>query len=177
MPWVLFVVHLALGALILGPLSALLFVQLTLVPSALLTDVDFTTPFDWALTAGLELVGIVVLFAVTVTATLLIGLPVRLIPPMRRIWLANGEATVLGVILGVTGIAAAYLLGGWTQVSVGEAMHDVFEPSPLPLLIGWAVLSVSVMHLVWPARWLPRRARAWWTETYLAPNPRIRPKE
>jgi hypothetical protein len=39
-------------------------------------------------------------------------------------------------------------------------------------LAGWFLLAFSLSMFVWPARWLPTRARAWWTETQLTPRPR-----
>ena len=164
-PWVLVLVELGLCTIVLGALSLILVVQLTLVPGALFSDLDFTTPFDWALTGAIELAGAVIVFAVTMVGTLVIGLPVRLIPPLRRLWLANGEVTIAGIVLGAALILVAYALGGWQRVPLEYGLHRVFVPSLWPLALGWAIFALSLMHVVWPARWLPRRVRGWWGET------------
>jgi hypothetical protein len=164
-PWVLLVIELMIATLVLGPLSAILVVQLTLVPGALFGGGGFTAPFTVAFTGVVELVSVFVVFALTMATAFIVGLPMRLIPPFRRLWLANGEVTIVGAVLGALSIAVAYALGRWKQVEFPEGLYRVFEPALWPLLIGWLVLAFSLVHLVWPARWLPRRARTWWAET------------
>jgi hypothetical protein len=80
--------------------------------------------------------------------------------------------TIAGVALGTVLIVAAYLLGNWSDIHEQHGTYAVFTPSPQPLLVGWFLLAFSLSLLVWPARWLPRRARIWWTETQLTKRQR-----
>jgi hypothetical protein len=167
---VLFLVELAITAVVIGILSFVLVVQLTLVPGAILGEIDsvLTTFLSWGLTGFIEVVSALVLFVVTGLVVGIAGLPIRLIPPLRRLWLGNGEATIGGVVLGVLLILVSYVpLGAWESVAFENGTYPVYTPSPWPLLVGWFLLAFSLSLLVWPARWLPRRARAWWTETQL----------
>jgi hypothetical protein len=77
------------------------------------------------------------------------------------------------VLVGTLLILVSYLpFGRWEQVSFQYGAYPVFAPSPWPLLIGWILLALSLSLLVWPARWLPPRTRAWWTETQLTKRSR-----
>lgn len=60
---------------------------------------------------------------------------------------------------------AAYVLGGWERVALELNAYNVFVPNVWVLLAGWLLFAFSLSLLVWPARWLPPRARRWWIET------------
>jgi hypothetical protein len=167
--WVLFLVELVLTSIVVGILSVALVVQLTLTPGAIFGEFDgiFTWVVSLGVDAAAEIIGAIFVFLLTGLIVGILGLPVRLIGPVRRAWLGNGEVTVAGVVLGVLLIIVAYALGSWGNIHQEHGTYALFTPSPLPLLIGWFVLALSLSLLVWPARWLPRRARAWWTETQL----------
>jgi hypothetical protein len=174
-PWVLFLVELAVTAVVIGVLSVVLVVQLTLIPGAIFGE--FGDVLTWLVSLGvnavLEVIAAVFLFVVTGLIVGIIGLPIRFIGPARRLWLGNGEATIAGAIIGTLLIVFAYLAGTWGTVRQEQGTYSFYSPSPLPLLIGWLLLAFSLSMFVWPARWLPRRARAWWTETQLT-KPRKR---
>ena len=174
-PLVLFLVELVLTSVIVGILSVALVVQLTLTPGAIFGEFDdlFTWVVSRGVDAAFEIVGAIFVFLLTGLVVGLLGLPIRLIGPLRRAWLGNGQVTFAGVALGTLLIVAAYLLGSWSDVHEQHGTYAVFSPSPLPLLVGWFVLAFSLSLLVWPARWLPRRARLWWTETQLTKRPRM----
>ncbi|MBX3091507.1 MAG: hypothetical protein KF801_03255 [Cryobacterium sp.] len=173
-PWVLFVAEFVIAAVVVGILSVILVVQLTLTPGAILGEFDgiFTWVVSLGFTAAVELVGAVILFAATGLAVGILGMPIRLIGPLRRLWLGNGEVTILGVAIGVLFIVAAYIFGSWGSVDGQFNTYTYYSPSPWPLLVGWLLLAFSLSMLVWPARWMPRRARAWWTETQLTKHPK-----
>ncbi len=177
-PWALFLVELVLTSIVVGILSVVLVVQLTLTPGAILGEFDdiFTWVVSLGVDAAVEIIAAIFVFLLTGLIVGILGLPIRLIGPVRRAWLGNGEVTVAGVLLGVLLIVVAYALGTWGSIHEQHGIYAVFTPSPWPLLIGWFVLAFSLSLLVWPARWLPRRARAWWTETQLTKKSRQSPQ-
>jgi hypothetical protein len=177
-PWVLFLVELVLTSIVVGVLSVALVVQLTLTPGAIFGEFDsiFTWVVSLGVDAAVEILASIFVFLLTGLIVGIVGLPVRLIGPVRRAWLGNGEVTVAGAVLGILLIVVAYALGAWGNIHQEHGTYAVFTPSPWPLLIGWFVLALSLSLLVWPARWLPRRARAWWTETQLTKKSRPRPR-
>jgi hypothetical protein len=166
-PWVLFLAELVLTAAVIGVLSIVLVVQLTLTPGAIFGEFDdiFTWVVSLGLDAAIEVIAAIFVFLATGLIVGIVGLPIRLIGPVRRAWLGNGEVTIGGVVLGVLLIGSAYLFGTWGSIHQEHGTYSFYSPSPLPLLIGWLLLALSLSLLVWPSRWLPRRARAWWTET------------
>jgi hypothetical protein len=168
-PWALFLIELVLTSIVIGILSIALVVQLTLTPGAIFGEFDgiFTWVVSLGVDAAVEIIGAIFVFVLTGLIVGILGLPIRLIGPVRRAWLGNGEVTIAGVVMGILLIVVAYALGSWGNIHQDQGTYAVFTPSPLPLLIGWFVLALSLSLLVWPARWLPRRARAWWTETQL----------
>jgi hypothetical protein len=174
LPWALFFAELVITSVIIGVLSVVLVVQLTLTPGAIFGEFDniLTWIVGLGADAAVEVVAAVFILIITGLVVGLLGLPIRLIGSVRRAWLGNGEVTIAGVVLGVLLLVVAYLLGTWSNVHQDHHAYAVFTPSPLPLLIGWFVLAYSLSLLVWPARWLPRRARGWWTETQLTKRPR-----
>lgn len=167
--WVLFFGELVMTSVIIGVLSVVLVVQLTLTSGAVFGEFDdiLTWVVGRGADAAIEVAAAIFVFTVTGLVVGLLGLPIRLIRPVRRFWLGNGEVTIAGVVLGALLLVEAYLLGTWGNLHQGNRTFAVFNPSPLPLLVGWFVLAYSLSLLVWPARWLPRRARSWWTETQL----------
>ncbi len=93
----------------------------------------------------------VVLSVVSMVAALLIGLPLRLVSALRARWLAHGEITVLGVVVGLGAcIVSVVLVGG----SGGAALPW------WAFIVSWTVLAFSVAHFVWPGRRRPREFRA-----------------
>lgn len=174
LPWALFLVELVITAVVIGVLSVAVVVQLTLTPGAVFGEFDgiFTWLVSRGMDAAVEVIAAIFLFLVTGLIVGLLGLPIRLVGPMRRAWLGNGEATIAGVVVGVLLIVSAYLFGSWGTIDQTNGTYSFYTPSALPLLIGWLLLAFSLSLLVWPARWLPQRARSWWTETQLTKHPK-----
>ncbi|WP_336500813.1 hypothetical protein [Microbacterium paraoxydans] len=89
----------------------------------------------------------VVLSIVSMIAALLLGLPLRLVPVLRAWWLAHGEITVLGVVVGLVACTVSVVLAGGSRggASTGWAF-----------VVSWSVVAFSVAHFVRPRR-RPRR--------------------
>jgi hypothetical protein len=175
LPLALFFVELLITSVVIGVLSVALVIQLTLTPGAIFGEFDdiLTWAVGLGVDAALEVIGAIFVFLLTGLLVGLLGLPVRLIGPVRRAWLGHGEITIAGVLLGGVLLIVAYALGTWSDVYQDHGTYPVFTPSPLPLLVGWFLLAYSLSLLVWPVRWLPRRARNWWTETQLTKRTRL----
>lgn len=85
----------------------------------------------------------VVLSVVSIVTALVIGLPLRLVSALRARWLAHGELTVVGVVVGLGACIVSVVLA---SVSGRAALAWwVF-------VISWSVLAFSVAHFVWPRR-------------------------
>lgn len=85
----------------------------------------------------------VVLSVVSIVTALVIGLPLRLVSTLRARWLAHGEITVLGVVVGLGACIVSVVLAGG---SGGAALPW------WAFVISWSVLAFSVAHFVWPGR-------------------------
>lgn len=166
-PWLLFAAEFVIAAAVIGVLSFVLFAQLTLVPGAILGEFDdiLTWTVGLGFTVAIEVVGALILFVVTGLIVGILGMPIRLIGPLRRKWLRYGEATLIGIGVGIVLIVVSYALGSWGKIKGNFDSYDVYSPSPWPLLVGWLLLAFSLSMVVWPANWLPRRAREWWIAT------------
>jgi len=128
-------------------------------------------PIAGAIEAGLQLLVAFVVFLVTGFIVGVLGLPIRFVPAARRLWLANGEFTVFGALAGGILLVLAYFpFGTWFTVPLEEYSFPTYQPNPWVFLAGWFLLAFSLSLIVWPARWLPARARAWWNETQLTPH-------
>ncbi|WEK59796.1 MAG: hypothetical protein P0Y60_10500 [Candidatus Microbacterium colombiense] len=85
----------------------------------------------------------VVIAVPSMIGAMIIGMPLRLAPAWRSLWLAHGEITVVGVILGMGACVAGAVTG---QAGFGA------------LIAGWVLLTFSIAHFVWPSRWRRRPA-------------------
>ncbi|WP_148286430.1 hypothetical protein [Microbacterium sp. B19] len=107
------------------------------------------TEYDGIVTM-IGMVVVPVLLAVpSALISLVVGLPVRVIPAARRWWLAHGEVTVIG---GAAGFVVL-LVGVGVIAATGQ---ESSAPGLPILLVGWGIFCLSVIHFVWPRRW--RRA-------------------
>jgi len=106
------------------------------------------TEYDGVLT----LIGMVILPIIVAIPSalivLVIGLPIRLVPPVRRWWLSHGEYTLIGAV------------GGFIVLIVGVVLARAGAEAGSPgvdgwqfLVSGWSVFCLSTMHFVWPRRW------------------------
>ncbi|MEZ7755091.1 hypothetical protein O5Y58_06205 [Microbacterium paraoxydans] len=89
----------------------------------------------------------VVLSVVSMVTALVIGLPLRLVSALRARWLAHGEITVVGVVVGLGACIVSVMLAGG---SGGAALPW------WAFVVSWTVLAFSVAHFVWPGRGRPR---------------------
>lgn len=100
----------------------------------------------------------VIIAVPSMIAAMLVGLPVRLVPALRSRWLANGELTVAGAALGIVMCAAA--IAAMATNSVERGVLSGSDSLLWLLIAGWTLLTISVAHFVWPARW-KRSTPAW----------------
>ena len=89
-------------------------------------------------------------------AAFVAGLPVRLVATLRSRWLANGELTVAGAVIGLSACWLLMALAPVTTVTDELGSHQARMPILWALLAAWALFAFSVAHFVWPRRW--RRA-------------------
>lgn len=172
-PWVLLLGEFVVTAAVMGVLSVVVVVQLTLTPEAIFGEFD--NILAWFVGRGVdatvEAVAAGLVFVSTGLIVGLLGLPIRLIGPRRRAWLGNGEVTVAGVVVGTLVTLSAYIFGDWAAAQGVNGTYSYYTPSLLPLVIGWLLLALSLSLLAWPARWMPAPARRWWVETQLTKHP------
>ena len=99
---------------------------------------------------------VTILPAMAVCVAVVIGLPVRLIPAVRRWWIGNGEISVAGVLAGY-GLTFYTFLSGKEESGIEEGIHyTVHTPNWDALLWGWCLLAFFITHLWIPARWRRR---------------------
>lgn len=95
---------------------------------------------------------------ITMAAMLIIGLPIRLIPTVRRWWIANGEISVAGIVLGCIAIIASYARGHQEEGQADGLAYSAWVPDYPWLLAGWLLMSFFLTHAWFPPRW--RRSEA-----------------
>lgn len=109
--------------------------------------------YDGALSVVLYAVAAVVIGVVSTVGSFAIGLPLRLVAKLRSVWLANGELTIAGIVIG---FAACCLLIAFAPIAVITdefGSHQVREPILWALVASWVLFAFSVVHFVWPQRW------------------------
>lgn len=99
---------------------------------------------------------------ITTSLMIVIGLPLRLVPVLRRWWRANGEVMLAGALLGLGIIVVAFSMGTPRRVEEPfEQEFVVFEPNGWLLLAGWLVFAFTCSHTLWPRRWTPVAKRTY----------------
>ena len=88
---------------------------------------------------------------------LLVGLPLRLVPSLRSRWLANGELTVAGVLLGFVAIEIVIATAPVSTILDELGPYEARDVNGWPLLIAWSLFAFSIAHFIWPLRWISRR--------------------
>lgn len=109
------------------------------------------TEYDGIVTViGMVVLPFVVAIPSAVVAFLL-GLPIRLVPPVARWWLRHGGYTLMG--------GAA----GFVLVVVGSVLVRTSAEAESPeqvgwhvLLAGWVFFCLCATHTVWPRAWSTR---------------------
>ncbi|WP_136056324.1 hypothetical protein [Microbacterium sp. K24] len=109
-----------------------------------------------AYTEGLQVVGFAVVSAVLTILVFLLGLPLRIAPPLRRWWIRHA-AWMLGLfILGAAGVVLSYFVGHAGPVYYDEVadwpLTDGFEPDAGVFGSSLVVLAFATMHLRLPQR-------------------------
>ncbi|TXK17153.1 hypothetical protein [Homoserinibacter sp. GY 40078] len=162
-PWAMFVGQGIVTATVMGMLSVVVVFAFGYHP------LDVVAVFNVFAMAGLlaaqtaiAAVTAVLLFILTGVVVAVLGLPVRLIPRWRRAWLRNGEWTIAGVLVGIALLIISITRGQPITTAVGG---PAFAPEPWTLFAGWWILAFSLSLLVWPVRWMPASAKAWWMRT------------
>lgn len=106
---------------------------------------------------------------ITVCAAALFGLPIRLIPALRRWWTSNGEVGLAGVVIGY-GLVLAGSFSRHRETGVVDGVpYDVLSPDMGLLFAGWLVFGFFIVNTWIPLRWYGRRG-----QTNTAPSPRQR---
>ena len=124
-PWLMAAFHLGLGFVVLGP----------------------ATIVFGAIAADGTVVGVALFWLITFAIVLAVGLPFRLITPLRQRWFVHGGVTVIALAVGVV------------LTIVGLSLRNVIA------VIGWFTFAAALLHLVWPTGWMPPSIRAWWIRT------------
>lgn len=127
-----------------------------LFATALAIVVAATTDYDSILSVvGWPIAALAISFSSMVIA-LLVGLPLRLVPALRARWLAHGEWTVAGVIIGLAStiviIAAAPMITVVDETGIYEARDITWWAQ----LGAWFLFAFSIAHFVWPLKWARR---------------------
>jgi len=126
-----------------------------IVPDLFVYD-GVTSFVGWAFDALFVVGGGLVIGAVTIVIVFVVGLPVRLIRPVRRWWIAYGEIAFAGIAIGAILIVLSWALG---TLQTGEQDGLPFRqwvPNLGVLLVGWVMFAFSLTHVWWPKRWRPR---------------------
>lgn len=95
----------------------------------------------------------VVIALVSMAGVFAAGLPIRLVAKLRHRWLANGELTVAGAVIGLSACWLLVAFAPVTNVTDEFGSHHVREPIVWALVTAWALFAFSVAHFVWPRRW------------------------
>jgi hypothetical protein len=116
---------------------------------------DGAAAFSSVATEGaFSALAIAVIAAVTTIAALVVGLPLRLVPGLRRVWLGHPVVTVVavGVSLGIA--VTAWFVGeaGMQHFSSFQGMpaYEAYVPDWTVTITGWFLLAVTSAHAWWP---------------------------
>jgi hypothetical protein len=78
------------------------------------------------------------------------------VPSLRSRWLANGELTIAGVVLGFLATEIVIAAAPVSTVVDEFGPYEARDVNELALLIAWSLFAFSIAHLVWPLRWTRR---------------------
>ncbi|MDP5225722.1 MULTISPECIES: hypothetical protein [Arthrobacter] len=95
--------------------------------------------------------------AVTLSVTAVLGLPLRLIPPVRRWWVKHWYLGFLGVLVGFTVLAVSFAAGHREAGVVDGVSYDQLEPDYGLALTGWLIISFFSSHSCSPPARSTRR--------------------
>jgi hypothetical protein len=147
-----FGIHGVLALVVLLPLALLLTASLVIVWPLLFA---FDSVLEWVVSRLFDVMVVVfcalIVWLATVVVAVIIGLPIRLAPPLRRWWIGHAYVAFIGLATG-----GVLLVFAWAFSTVEQYQgYPQWVPNPWLLLIGWLLFAFSLTHL-----WWPRRARA-----------------
>jgi hypothetical protein len=106
-----------------------------------------------------SMVGIAIIAAVVTIPALIIGLPLRFIPPLRRWWFRSGTISLLVIAAGALLLVISFHAGSASTQSYRPEPHVPAVvghfPDPSICIIGWVTLALGLAH-VWFPRFFPR---------------------
>jgi hypothetical protein len=147
-----FGIHGVLALVVLLPLTLLLTAALVIVWPLLFA---YDSVLEWVASRVFDVVVVclvaLIVWLATVVVAVIIGLPIRLVPPVRRWWIQHAYVAFIGLVTG-----GALLVFAWAFSTIEQ--HEGYPqwvPNPWLLLSGWLLFAFSLTHL-----WWPRRARA-----------------
>ncbi|HEX6954629.1 MAG TPA: hypothetical protein VF156_07080 [Agromyces sp.] len=121
--------------------------------------VGWATWYDGALSLIGWTVGAVWIALTSMIVSLLVGLPLRLAPKLRRRWLANGELTFGGAVLGFLATEIVIATAPVSTVVDDLGPYESRDVNGWALFIAWSLFAFSIAHFVWPLRWTQCRKR------------------
>jgi hypothetical protein len=119
--------------------------------------VGWATWYDGALSLIGWTVGAVWIALASMAVSLVIGLPLRLAPGLRRRWLANGELTIGGAVLGFLATEIVIATAPVSTVVDDLGPYQARDVNGWALFIAWSIFAFSIAHFVWPLRWTRHR--------------------
>ncbi|WP_205791559.1 DUF4259 domain-containing protein [Microbacterium sulfonylureivorans] len=132
---------------------------LVLFVAAVMLIFGAATYYDGMLSLIGWVVAAVFVAVVSMIGAFVIGLPVRLVPAVRSRWLAHGELTVAGVVLGFVGCVIIIAVAPMSTATDELGTYEVRDTNGWVLLAAWSLFAISVAHFVLPLRWTRRAAR------------------
>jgi hypothetical protein len=101
-------------------------------------------------------VEIFVVASATTIGVLLVGLPLRIIPPLRRFWIRHSVATLIAVAVSLAVVVLAWFVGGAGMQHYpsfeGQPAFDSYAPDWPLSIVGWFALAFTTAHAWWPSR-------------------------
>lgn len=126
--------------------AVLFFVALILVSASTSAYDGIVSLLGYGVTA-------VVIAVMSMVGSFAAGLPIRLVPMFRSRWLANGEVTIAGVVVGLSACFLLMVFAPVTEVTDELGTYQVRVPIGWALIAAWALFAFSVAHFAWPRRW------------------------
>lgn len=99
------------------------------------------------------LLAVVIMPGLAIGATAVLGLPLRLIRPLRRWWIDNGEIAYAGIVISLGTVLYACVNTHLETYMTEFGQTTGRSPDWIPLLIGWLMLAFFTTHAWVPSRW------------------------
>jgi len=93
----------------------------------------------------------IIISSLTIIGCLIVGLPIRLINKLNEWWIANFYFSIIGVIVGFLILFISFLPMFKDTITVDvDGEQTIKEVPNLILIIGWFLISFSLIHLYPP---------------------------